>query len=168
MTEPQTITLTEASFPEDGERLKAVIREYVAWLDMDLSYRGFEQEMDRFDQIFTRPNGLFLMACSADAVAGCVGLLRHDASTAEVKRLYVRPGFRGLHLGERLITTLMDKAQSLGISRLILDAVPQTTVAQRLYESMGFQPMAPYYANPVAGTKFYSLALSTVSCADAA
>jgi putative acetyltransferase len=151
--------IKQASFPEDSETLKSLIREYIAWLDMDLSYRGFEQEMAQFEQLFTLPSGFFLMAHSDGGVVGCVGLLRHIESTAEVKRLYVKPSFRGQQLGEQLIRALIQKAQSHGFMRLILDAVPQTTAAQKLYQSMGFQQIEPYYDNPVPGTKFYELAL---------
>lgn len=151
--------ISQASFPDDIETLKSIILEYIAWLDMDLSYRGFDQEMAQFEQLFTLPSGLFLIARSDGAVAGCVGLLRHSESTAEVKRLYVKPSFRGLQLGEQLIRALIQKAQSHGFMRLILDAVPQTTAAQKLYQSMGFQQIEPYYDNPIPGTKFYELAL---------
>lgn len=152
--------IQEAVFPADSERLKAVITEYVRWLDMDLSYRGFAAEMAQFDAIFTLPSGLFLMAIEGDEIAGCVGLLRHSATTAEVKRLYVRPAFRGLSLGDKLIAALIARATALGFERLILDAVPQTVVAQGLYRAVGFEETAPYYANPVPGTKFFALTLT--------
>jgi len=149
-----------ASFPADREALQSVIREYVAWLDMDLSYRGFAEEMASFDERFTLPSGLFLIADSAQTIAGCVGLLQHGKHTAEVKRLYVRPAFRGQRLGEKLIVALIERARQLGVRRLILDAVPQTTVAQQLYERLGFQETAPYYAKPVPGTRFFALMLT--------
>ena len=162
-TDPQaaglSVRICEASLPADGERLMAVIHEYIAWLNMDLSYRGFAQEMEKFNALFTLPSGLFLMAQADQEIAGCVGLLRHSASTAEVKRLYVRPAFRGLRLGEKLVAALMVRARQLGYERLILDAVPQTRVAQALYRTIGFQEIEPYYANPVPGTKFFALQL---------
>lgn len=152
-------TLREAAFPADSQGLKAVIREYVAWLDMDLSYRGFEQEMADFDGIFTQPAGMFFIAEAGTAVAGCAGLLRHSDDVAEVKRLYVRPPFRGHGLGAQLVGSITAKARSLGFKTLILDAVPQTVVAQQLYVSLGFVEIAPYYDNPVPGTKFFALSL---------
>ena len=160
--------IREASFPADSQSLKAVIHEYIAWLDMDLSYRGFAQEMEAFDGLFTLPSGFFLMAVSGQDIAGGVGLLRHDAGTAEVKRLYVRPGFRGRQLGEKLICALMDRARQLGYERLVLDAVPQTVVAQQLYRAMGFEETLPYYSNPVPGTKFFALSLSARNIAQPA
>ncbi|RIX40977.1 MAG: GNAT family N-acetyltransferase [Rhodocyclales bacterium GT-UBC] len=149
-----------AIFLDDSNELRQVIGEYIAWLDMDLSYRGFADEMAGFDRLFTLPSGLFLIAREAGQIAGCVGLLRHDKATAEVKRLYVRPAFRGRQLGEALIHRLIAQARQLGFRRLILDAVPQTTVAQVLYERLGFTEIAPYYPNPVTGTRFFSLPLN--------
>lgn len=154
------MVIQEAVFPADSQRLIAVITEYVNWLDLDLSYRGFAAEMAKFDALFTRPSGLFLMAVQGDEIAGCVGLLRHSATTAEVKRLYVRPAFRGQNLGETLIDALITRAKALGFERLVLDAVPQTVVAQALYRAKGFAETAPYYANPVPGTKFFTLSLA--------
>jgi putative acetyltransferase len=145
--------------------LQALIREYVQWLDMDLSYRGFEQEMGVFDSLFTRPSGFFLLAHAGDALAACVGLLRHDDLTAEVKRLYVRPAYRGHQLGERLMQSLLQEARAAGFARLILDAVPPTVMAQKLYRTLGFVNTAPYYANPTPGTQFFELALHASECA---
>ncbi|WP_460837334.1 GNAT family N-acetyltransferase [Noviherbaspirillum agri] len=152
-------SIREAQFPADGPELKAVIREYVAWLDMDLSYRGFAQEMAEFDARFTLPSGMFFIARAGTDIAGCAGLLRNSGAVAEVKRLYVRPPYRGHALGERLIGCVIAKARSLGFSRLILDAVPQTVVAQALYRALGFVETDPYYADPVPGTKFFALPL---------
>lgn len=155
------IAIREAAFPQDSADLVATIREYVAWLDMDLSYRGFEAEMASFEQTFTLPSGMFFVADADGEVAGCAGLLRRSPAVAEVKRLYVRPRFRGRSLGERLIDAVVSQARALGVSRLILDAVPPTTVAQKLYERLGFSETAPYYDNPVPGTRFFALELGS-------
>jgi putative acetyltransferase len=154
-----TALIREASLPADSAALMALIQEYVAWLNMDLSYRGFAHEMANFNTRFTRPSGFFLLAEVDEQLAGCVGLLRHTEATAEVKRLYVRPAFRGCRLGERLLRVLIREAGKLGHEQLVLDAVPQTKFAQTLYRSMGFQEIEPYYANPVGGTKFFGLPL---------
>jgi len=169
MSTPDThqtqLQIREAILPRDSARLVAIVREYVQWLGMDLSYRGFEEEMQSFDQTFTLPSGVFFIA-ETDAgengekeLAGCAGLLRHSDQVAEVKRLYVRPAYRGLGLGEKLIAPVIDKARSLGYAKLVLDSVPQTAFAQRLYERMGFTDTVAYYANPVAGTRFLELKL---------
>ncbi|MGF6480014.1 putative acetyltransferase [Paraburkholderia sp. JPY419] len=149
----------EAVFPADTRKLVAVIREYVQWLDLDLSYRGFDAEMDAFEAIYTLPSGMFFVADAGGELAGCAGLLRHSAGTAEIKRLFVRDAFRGMRLGETLVTSVIGKAKSLGFSKLVLDSVPKTAFAQRIYERLGFVEIAPYYANPVEGTRFLALEL---------
>jgi len=151
--------IREAVFPGDTARLVEIIREYVRWLDMDLSYRGFEAEMQAFEQTFTLPSGMFIVAEDEGRFAGCVGLLRHSDEVAEVKRLYVRPDWRGLGLGEQLIGAMILNAKALGYERLVLDSVPRTAFAQRLYERLGFIDTAAYYANPVAGTRFLARVL---------
>jgi carbonic anhydrase len=155
----RSIQIREVSLPADAARLKAVIREYVAWLDMDLSYRGFEAEMADFEAIYTLPSGTFFLAECGSEAAGCAGLLRHDAEVAELKRVFVRPPFRGFNLGERLVRAVVQRARALGLRRLILDAVPQTTQAQRLYERMGFLETGPFYEGAVPGTRFFGLPL---------
>lgn len=154
------IPLREVSFPADTQPLQALIREYVAWLDMDLSYRGFEAEMANFETLYAPPGGTFFLAEDGAQAVGCAGLLSHGAGVAELKRVYVRPAWRGLGLGERLVQAVARRARGLGFTRLVLDAVPQTTFAQRLYLDMGFTPINPYYADPVPGTKFFELALN--------
>ena len=157
----QTLTpiIREAVFPADTSALVAVIGEYVRWLDMDLSYRGFDAEMDAFEHVYTLPSGMFFVADAGGEVAGCAGLLRHTANTAELKRLYVREAFRGLSLGETLVLSVIGKEKTLGFSTLVLDSVPQTCFAQPIYERLGFVEIAPYYENPVKGTRFLALEL---------
>jgi carbonic anhydrase len=154
-----TPIVREAVFPADTCGLVAMIREYVRWLDRDLSYRGFDKEMDAFEHVYTPPSGMFFVADASGTLAGCAGLLRHTAETAEIKRLYVREAFRGLSLGETLVTSVIRKAKTLGFSTLVLDAVPQTRFAQRIYERLGFVETVPYYENPVDGTRFLALKL---------
>jgi len=151
--------IREAVFPGDTARLVEIVREYVKWLDMDLSYRGFEEEMQSFEKNYTLPSGMFFVAEGDGEFAGCGGLLRHSDEVAEVKRLYVRPAYRGLALGEKLMEAVIDKAKSLGYAKLVLDSVPQTAFAQRLYERLGFTETVAYYANPVPGTRFLELVL---------
>jgi len=154
------VAIREALFPADAAALRALIDDYVRWLGLDLSYQGFDEEMAQLDRRYSPPDGLFLMAFVNGEAAGCVGLKRMEpAGTAEVKRLYVRPVHRGLRIGERLVAALKGRAGQMGFSRLLLDAVPQTVHAQRLYVAMGFREIAPYYPTPVEGTRFYELRL---------
>jgi len=158
-----TPTLRLAVFPTDTAPLLALIREYMAWLAVDLCGRGLDKELPRFETLFSPPTGLFVLAHVGDQLAGCAGLLVHHGRTAEVKRVYVRPAHRGLNLGmnlgDRLVQRLMALAPTLDVNHLILDAVAPTTHAQGLYRRMGFTETPPYYANPEPGTRFFEYRL---------
>lgn len=153
--------LRQATFPADTEPLLTLIREYMAWLAVDLCGRGLDKELPQFETLFTPPSGLFVLAHVDGQLAGCAGLLVHHGHTAEVKRVYVRPAHRGLNLGERLVREVMALAPKLAVNHLILDAVTPTTHAQALYRRMGFTETPPYYANPAPDTRFFEFHLPT-------
>jgi carbonic anhydrase len=155
-----TPTLRLASYPADTAPLLALIREYMAWLNVDLCGRGLEKELPQFEALFSPPSGLFVLAHVGGELAGCAGLLVHHGQTAEVKRVYVRPAHRGLNLGEALVRRLMALAPTLNVNHLILDAVAPTTHAQALYRRMGFTETARYYANPAPDTRFFEYHLT--------
>lgn len=152
-------SLRQATFPADTAPLVALIREYLAWLNVDLCGRGLEKELPQFETLFTPPSGLFVLAHVGGELAGCAGLLVHHGRTAELKRVYVRPAHRGLGLGETLVQQLMSLAPALHVDHLILDAVAPTTHAQALYRRMGFTETQPYYANPAPDTRFFEFHL---------
>ncbi len=95
--------------------------------------------------IYAPPTGCLLLALQEGEAAGCVALKAHDATTGELKRLYVRPGFRGSDLGHHLITTLIDEARRLKYRRIVLDSHISMTRAHAIYRSAGFRDVnAPH------------------------
>jgi putative acetyltransferase len=153
--------IRQAQFPLDIPAIVTLVREYAAWLNIDMSFQNFEQEMLQIESIYSLPKGLFWVVEEADKLVGCVGFKHLDATTAEVKRLYVQPAFRGQQLGEKLMQVLTDTTRQLGYQRLVLDTVPQTAFAQTLYQRMGFAPIAQYYDGPTLATQFFELPLRT-------
>jgi putative acetyltransferase len=153
--------IRQAHFPADTLATVALVREYAAWLNIDMGFQNFEQEMAQIESIYSLPQGLFWVVQEAQQLVGCVGFKHLDAATAEVKRLYVQPAFRGQKLGEQLMQVLLDTTRQLGYQRLVLDTVPQTAFAQTLYQRMGFTPIGQYYEGPTLATQFFELPLRT-------
>ncbi len=151
--------IREAQFPADQAALVALICEYTAWLNIDMSFQNFDDEMVHIDSKYSLPRGMFWVVEDAGRLVAGVGFKHFDNTTAEVKRLYVQPAFRGQHLGEQLMQVLTDTTRQLGYQRLVLDTVPQTAFAQTLYQRMGFTPVSPYYDGPTLATQFFELPL---------
>ena len=105
------------------------------------------------------PAGALLLARADSEVAGCVGLRKLRDDICEMKRLYVRPDFRGRHLGRRMAEEIARRARELGYRTLVLDTLGTMEAAQRLYVSMGFKPATSYYVNPLPNVKYFSLDL---------
>lgn len=151
--------IREAQFPSDQVQLVALIREYAAWLDIDMTFQNFDTEMAQIDTQYSLPKGLLWAAQDADKLVGCVGFKHLDTTTAEVKRLYVQSAFRGQRLGEKLMRQVAQFTRQRGYQRLVLDTVPQTVAAQGLYLQMGFKAIAPYCDKPTLATDFFELRL---------
>lgn len=153
------MVIRDVHFPSDSGELRRLIHEYADWLSIDLSYQDFDGEMANLETLFSLPSGQYTFAMVESVVVGGVGFRRIDDRTAEVKRLYVRPGQQGKGIGWSLMNNLLRKLKGLGYYRLVLDAVPPTRKAQVLYERMGFTEIEPYFPNPVPDTKFYAFDL---------
>jgi putative acetyltransferase len=153
------MAIRAAQFPADTQALIALIGEYVAWLNIDMAFQNFDQEMAQIDQHYSLPRGMFWVLQLSGQLVGGVGFKHLDATTAEVKRLYVQPAYRGQQWGDALMRTVIDATRELGYQRLVLDTVPQTAGSHALYQRLGFVPIAPYYSGPTLATEFFQLAL---------
>lgn len=103
---------------------------------------------------FYREPGFLLLAHESGEPAGCVGVRTLTSSSGEVRRLFVRPEFRGLGLGRRLLQNATDHARQQGFTRLMLNTLPTMVEAQALYDAAGYQPIEPYVAEPVEGVQY--------------
>jgi putative acetyltransferase len=157
-----------ANFPGDLEHVIAILREYVASPSVSLAFQNYEAEFAALPGKYAAPDGRLLLAWKGQVVVGCAALRRVDETTCEMKRVYVRPDARGESLGRRLIERILDEARAAGYSRICLDVLPELSAAQRIYESLGFQPSEPVTFNPVPGTRYLALELSPSRFADAA
>ena len=153
------IEISDAQQPRDVEAVRQLFREYQEALGVDLSFQGFESEVESLPGAYALPRGRLLLARDGVQVAGCVALRRLTEETCEMKRLYVRPESRASGLGRRLVERVIAEARTIGYARMVLDTLPTMTGAQRLYEQLGFRDVAAYRHNPIAGSRFLGLDL---------
>jgi putative acetyltransferase len=155
-----TVEVTPAVTAEEIEQARTLFTEYAAALGIDLCFQGFEKELAGLPGRYAPPGGQLLLAHSDESVAGCVALRPIEPpGTCEMKRLYVRPTFRGHGVGRALVAAVTDAARQIGYRRVRLDTLPVMADAIRLYQSFGFRPIAPYCPNPVPGATFLELTL---------
>lgn len=137
---------------------RSLLQEYAASLPVDLCFQSFEQELAEFPGVYAAPRGAFALALLNDDVAGCCALRPIDtsdyANACEMKRLFVRPGFRGTGVGRMLAEGIVEQGQLLGYDCILLDTLSDMEAARALYEDLGFQEIPPYYFNPIPGAHY--------------
>ena len=145
---------------EDMDVVRELFREYIGELAEDFVTDGFEDELAGLPYEYAPPEGALLLALAGGQVAGCVALRRLEPSICEMKRMYVRPAFRGTGLGRALARAVIDEALRLGYERMRLDTLPRRLpAAVSLYHSLGFVDIAPYNDNPIPGVVHMELEL---------
>lgn len=139
--------------------VRKLVEEYVASLGIDLDFQEIDRELADLAAAYAPPGGRILIALAEGQAAGCVALRPLGRGACEMKRLYVRPAFRGTGLGRDLAVAVISTARDLGYERMRIDTLPQMAAARKLYAALGFREIEPYRFNPVPGTAFMELAL---------
>lgn len=139
---------------------RMLFREYEAWLGMSLCFQDFEREVAELPGKYVPPDGRLYLAYFDDKLAGCIAMRKLEDGVCEMKRLFLRDGFRGARIGVQLIERLIDEARLENYKRMRLDTFPpKMGKAVSLYESHGFRAIPPYYDNPHEGVLFMELDL---------
>lgn len=157
------LIIRQAATIADMETARSLFLEYAAWLRIDLCFQGFAEELAGLPGLYAPPGGSLLLA-EDGVTAGCVALrpLSVDASgsACELKRLWVRSGFRGRHVGRALTEAALAAARAIGYRQIKLDTLPAVMpAAVALYRDLGFTDCAPYYRSPIPGSLYMECAL---------
>ncbi|HVO82414.1 MAG TPA: GNAT family N-acetyltransferase [Terriglobales bacterium] len=152
--------MLQAKSPEQVQQARELFLEYAQSLGFSLCFQGFDQELAGLPGDYAPPDGRLLLAEFEGQLAGCVALHKLDDAICEMKRLYLRPQFRGNGLGRGLAETIIAEARAIGYQRMRLDTVePVMKDAVAMYRRLGFKEIAPCRANPIAGAMYMELQL---------
>ena len=138
------------------EQVRNLIIEYVQWLDRDLSFQEIDEELADPAKKYTAPEGEFLVVIEDSEVLGMVAYHRLSNIRCEMKRLYVKPKYRGMNLGETLITEIILHAKKAGYKEMVLDTITPLKSVIYLYQKLGFKECKPYYHNPMTDVLYFS------------
>lgn len=153
------IEIVEANTKILITKVKELFLEYSESLGFDLSFQNFDAELDNFPVQYSPPTGSLFLALSQNLPIGCVGVRYFDDGICEMKRLFVKPNFRGKRVGRLLAEAAVKAGKFLGYERMRLDTLPTMEKANHLYRSIGFIEIEPYRYNPIEGAKYLELNL---------
>ncbi len=133
---------------------RTLFREYAAWLQVDLCFQDFDAELASLPGKYAPPGGGLWLARVDGQVAGTIAFRPFNGGVCEMKRLWIRDGFRGLGLGRRLAETCVTASRDAGYTAMCLDTLGHMSAARSLYESLGFREIPAYYDNPLDDVRY--------------
>ena len=156
------VQLVQATSQEDMAHVRALFTEYADSLEVDLCFQGFQEELAGLPGAYAPPDGSLLIARRDRQLVGCVALRKLADEVCEMKRLYLRPAFRGQGAGKELALAIIAEARRIGYRQMRLDTLPSMQAAIALYRSLGFREIEPYRHNPIPGALYMELELASV------
>jgi carbonic anhydrase len=153
--------IVEVTSREDIEQVRNLFTEYRAELAVEPCLRSFDAEIASLPGSYAAPNGKLLLAKVVGQPVGCVGLRPFPMEgSCEMKRLYVRPPFRGDKLGKKLAEQIVREARNLGYRSMRLDShAPSMQAAIKMYRRLGFVEVKPDPLEAIEGLIYMELAL---------
>src|SRR5580658_6688422 len=154
------LAFAQAESPAQLVQARELFLEYAQSLGFSLCFQNFDRELADLPGGYAPPEGRLLLAEYESQLAGCVALHKLEPGVCEMKRLYLRPHFRGKGLGRALADHIITEARRIGYRRMRLDTVePVMKDAVAMYRKLGFKQIAPYCPNPMSGVIYMELQL---------
>jgi putative acetyltransferase len=154
------LTLTQAKSAEQIAQARELFLEYEQSLGFSLGFQNFDQELAGLPGDYAPPRGRLLVAEYRSQLAGCVALHQFAPGICEMKRLYLRPHFRGRGLGRVIAETVIGEARAMGCRKMRLDTIePVMPNAMAMYRRLGFKEIDAYRPNPMDGALYMELNL---------
>lgn len=138
-------------------KVKQLFQEYTEFLGIDLQFQNYDEEFKTLPGEYDLPRGRLYIAEYDGRLAGCIAMHPYGESVCEMKRLYVRPEFRGKGIASALIKKIISDAGDLHCKALILDTMPFLKSSIALYRRLGFYEIEPYRYNPMEGALYFRL-----------
>jgi ribosomal protein S18 acetylase RimI-like enzyme len=156
----KNLALSQADSHAQIAQARELFLEYAQSLGFSLCFQNFDKELAGLPGDYAPPDGRLLRAEFEGQLAGCVALHKLEPGICEMKRLYLRPQFRGKGLGRVLADRVIAEARQISYERMRLDTVePVMKDAVAMYRKIGFREIAPYCENPIAGALYMELQL---------
>lgn len=152
--------ILKATTPLHISEARKLFQKYADWINVDLGFQHFEQELAEIDTIYGPPTGSLLLVKMENKYVGCVAVRPIEGDICEMKRLYTDDAYRGMGIGRLLIAGIITEARELNYQRMRLDTLASMTAARKLYKSFGFQEIPAYYHNPLDDVVFMELNLT--------
>jgi putative acetyltransferase len=156
----ESVSTVQVISEEDIQLARDLFLEYQHAIGIDLCFQNFDEELRSLPGEYAPPPGRLLLCFDSQELAGCIALRRIDEMICEMKRLYVRPAFRGKHIGRFLAETIVHHARGAGYTKMRLDTLATMTEAIALYKALGFSAIAPYRPNPLPTALYFELDLT--------
>ena len=142
------------------DEVKQLVLEYAKFLGRDLSFQNIDNELKDLSAKYAPPHGRILCAALDGKIIGCVAYHKLTDERCEMKRLFVREGYRKHHAGSKLVEAIINFAKADGFKEMVLDTVAPLKSAINLYKKFGFVETQPYYSNPMNDVIYMKLVIS--------
>lgn len=154
-----TTEIRVATSAEQYQVVRLLFEAYERALGFSLEFQNFDEELEQLPGRYAAPGGCILLAYQGEQPVGCVALRSLAPGICEMKRLFVLPDARGLHVGRALAVVVIEQARALGYRKMRLDTIEALRQANALYAALGFQPIAAYCHNPFPDARFFERVL---------